>query len=87
MLDTKLCPLPAFVHVLPESAAAHCRLLPLQGPNQQLQRPPRKQQEQSQYVLTPRDAEAQREKMDKERRDEESKLFVAPSGVTVKRDW
>lgn len=33
MLGTELCPLPVFVHVLPESAAAHCRLLSQQGPN------------------------------------------------------
>ncbi|MBI4605981.1 MAG: hypothetical protein HY721_28790 [Planctomycetes bacterium] len=39
------------------------------------------------YALTPRDARAKREEMDRKRREEEAKIFAAPSGLTVEKDW
>ncbi|HVR74916.1 MAG TPA: hypothetical protein VMT52_11315 [Planctomycetota bacterium] len=39
------------------------------------------------YALSPREANYLRQAMDKKRRDEEAKLFTAPSRLTVPRDW
>lgn len=43
--------------------------------------------QQKPYALSPREAEYLRKAMDKKRRDEEAKLFTAPSRLTVPRDW
>jgi len=39
------------------------------------------------YALSPRDARLKQQEMDRKRREEESKLFSPPSGMTVERDW
>lgn len=45
------------------------------------------EKEQSQYALSPDEARDLQEQMDRERREEESKLGVMPSTITVKKDW
>lgn len=40
----------------------------------------------SRYLLTPLDAKAIQDEMDRKRREEEAKIFV-PSSVTVEKDW
>jgi len=38
-------------------------------------------------ALTPREARFRQQEMDRKRRQEEAKIFAAPSGLTVERDW
>ena len=47
----------------------------------------KEKKDKSHYAVTPRDARLLREEMDRKRRDEESKLFIAPSGIAVEKDW
>ena len=44
-------------------------------------------QEQKPYALSPRDARFRQQDMDRKRREEEKKLFSAPSTLSVERDW
>jgi hypothetical protein len=39
------------------------------------------------YALSPRDARLLRDEMDRKRREEEAKIFAAPSTVTAPKDW
>lgn len=43
--------------------------------------------EQKPYALSPRDARFRQQEMDRKRREEEKKLFTAPSTLTVEKDW
>jgi hypothetical protein len=45
------------------------------------------QQRQDARQLTPREARFLQEQMDRKRREEEAKIFAAPSGMTVEKDW
>ena len=47
----------------------------------------KEKKDRSHYAVTPRDARLQREEMDRKRREEEAKLFIAPSGIAVEKDW
>jgi hypothetical protein len=58
-----------------------------QGQDQQKKDAENKRKEDNQYALTPREARLRQEEMDRERREEEEKLFVGPSGETVEKDW
>jgi hypothetical protein len=57
-----------------------------QQPDDQ-QKDDQKQPPQEAYALSPRQARMLQEEMDRKRRQEEAKLFRAPSSVTVERDW
>ncbi len=45
------------------------------------------QKDQGAYALSPRQARARKEEMDRKRREEEKKVLVASSGVAVDKDW
>ena len=45
------------------------------------------QKDQSAYALSPDDARREQEKMDRQRREEEAKIFANSSNVTVEKDW
>jgi hypothetical protein len=58
-----------------------------QGQDQKKKDAEKEKKEDNQYALTPREARLRQEEMDRERREEEDKLFVGPSGETVEKDW
>jgi hypothetical protein len=58
-----------------------------QQQQQQQQGPQQQQEPKGAYALTPREARMKREEMDRKRREEEAKLFAAPSSITVEKDW
>lgn len=47
----------------------------------------KKEKEKGRYALSPRDARLLRDEMDRKRREEEAKIFAAPSTVTAPKDW
>jgi hypothetical protein len=47
----------------------------------------KKKEGQKPYALSPRDARLKQQEMDRKRREQEAKIFSAPSTMTVEKDW
>jgi hypothetical protein len=47
----------------------------------------KEKEDKSRYALTPREARLKEQEMDRQRREEEGKIFSAPSRMTVEKDW
>lgn len=58
-----------------------------QDQNQDESRDQESEGDQSQYVLTPREARALQDELDRKRREEEARIYRGSSDITVEKDW